>query len=93
MKDRVKVKVKVKDREDSTRKFTRGLKQITLCREKLRVHHVQLFREKLDYRVRYHCEEKNTRSLISRRKACQDKWVLALSQANTNEKPRHGDLL
>lgn len=47
----------------------------------------------LDYRVQYHCEEKNTRSLISRRKACQDKWVLTLSQANTNEKPRHGDLL
>lgn len=39
----------------------------------------------------YHCGEKNTRSLISRTKACQTKWLSALSQKNTNEKPRHGD--
>lgn len=47
--------LKVKDCEDSSRKFTWGLKLITLCREKLRVQYVQLFREKtekqLDYRV------------------------------------------
>lgn len=40
---------------------------------------------------RYHCGEKNTTSLISRRKVCQAKQLLALSQTNTNEKPRHGD--
>lgn len=40
---------------------------------------------------KYHCGEENTRSLISRRKACQAKWFLALSQTNTNEKPRHRD--
>lgn len=36
-----------------------------------------------------HCREKNTRSSISRRKTCQTKWLLALSQPNTNEKPMH----
>lgn len=37
----------------------------------------------------HHSGEKNTRSLISGGKTRQAKWLLALRQTNTNEKPRH----
>lgn len=66
----------------------------TLCRKKLRVQHVQPFREKRGSLItgyKYHCGEKNTRSFVSRRKAHQAKWLLALSQTSTNETPRHRD--
>lgn len=49
------------------------------------------WRGSLITRYKYHCGEKNTRSLISRTKACQAKRLSALSQTNTNKKPRHGD--